>query len=903
VDLVGNLYVADSSNDIRKITPAGVVTTLAGNPYQWGSADGAGGAAEFNNPQGVAVDGAGNVYVADTNNETIRMITPAGTVTTLAGSPGQYGSNDGVGGSARFSNPRGVAVDASGNVYVADTNNQTIRMITPAGVVTTLAGSQGQYGNNDGSGNSARFGNPSGIGVDGAGNVYVADANNNTIRLITPAGVVTTVGGAANQSGGADGFGSAARFDYPLGVAVDGAGNLYVADSGNSTIRVGVPTLVVPVSITAQPQDSTINAGQSTSFSVAASGTTPFAYRWQLQYSGSLTWTDLFDGGEYSGTATATLIITGATSDLDQARFQCVVSNGAVTTSNPATLTVNYSPGVLLQSGNETAIAGQSVSFSVGVNGSPGPSYQWQESTDGGTTWTNITDGNGISGSGTATLVVGAVTSAMSGDQFRLVSTNPSGSVTSAPATLTVTPLQGGDVLAYDFTTLAGVAPGSADGTGAAAQFNQPSSVAVDGAGNVYVADSSNDTIRKMSPAGVVTTLAGSPGQRGSADGTGSAARFNSPQGVAVDGAGNVYVADSDNQDIRKITPAGVVTTLAGSPGPQGSADGEGAAAQFSYPRGVAVDSSGNVYVADANNDTIREITPAGVVATLAGTAGQPGSADGTGAAALFNYPTGVTVDGSGNVYVADTNNQTIREITPAGVVTTLAGAAGQGGNSDGTAGTARFSSPRGVAADGSGNVYVADSGADTIREITQSGVVTTVAGSSYQLGSLDGNGNAARFSSPQSVAVFGSGNVYVADRNNNTIREVTLAGAVTTLAGAPGQAGNVDGTGSAARFNFARGTAVNAAGTIYVADTNSCTIRQITPSGVVTTLAGAANQGGTSDGTGTAARFQNPQGIAVDNVGNIYVADGNNLIRKRRAVRRTHGRGGGQFRQCVCGR
>ena len=187
-----------------------------------------------------------------------------------------------------------------------------------------------------------------------------------------------------------------------------------------------------------------------------------------------------------------------------------------------------------------------------------------------------------------------------------------------------------------------------------------------------------NDTIRKITPAGVVTTFAGTAGQSGSADGTGAAARFTNPEGTAVDGAGNVYVADTFNDTIRKITPAGVVTTLAGTAGQGGSADGTGAAARFAFPTGVAVDGAGNVYVADTDNDTIRKITPAGVVTTLAGTAGQSGSADGTGAAARFNSPFGLAVDGAGNIYVADEDNDAIREITPAGVVSTLAGTAGQ---------------------------------------------------------------------------------------------------------------------------------------------------------------------------------------------------------------------------------
>jgi len=268
-------------------------------------------------------------------------------------------------------------------------------------------------------------------------------------------------------------------------------------------------------------------------------------------------------------------------------------------------------------------------------------------------------------------------------------------------------------------TTFAGGVNGSTDGTGADARFNSPYGVAVDGDGNVYVADTSNHTIRKITAAGVVTTLAGTAGSSGSADGTGAAARFWGPRGPAVDGGGNVYVADYGNYTIRKITAAGVVTTLAGTAGSFGSADGTGADARFFYPYGVAVDGDGNVYVADRANHTIRKITPAGVVTTLAGAAGSSGSADGTGAVARFNYPDGVAVDGGGNVYVADTSNHTIRKITPAGVVTTLVGAATENGFSDGRGPLARLYAPYGVAVDGGGNVYVADYANHAIRKVT----------------------------------------------------------------------------------------------------------------------------------------------------------------------------------------
>jgi len=325
-------------------------------------------------------------------------------------------------------------------------------------------------------------------------------------------------------------------------------------------------------------------------------------------------------------------------------------------------------------------------------------------------------------------------------------------------------------------STLAGSgSSGSADKTGNEASFSDPTGVAVDVSGNVYVADRWSRKIRKISPVGVVTTLAGSGGL-GSEDGTGTAASFWNPTGVAVDNSGNVYVADDNSHIISKITPAGVVTTLAGGGGGnpnsrQGSEDGTGAAATFNYPSGVAVDSSRNVYVADRANNKIRKITPDGVVTTLAGS-GVAGSEDGTGTAASFSYPSGVAVDISGNVYVADGSNNKIRKITSDGVVTTLAGSARKGSR-DGTA--ASFNYPQGVAVDGIGNVYVADGSNHKIRKVTPAGLVTTLAGSGVS-GSEDGTGTSASFDYPAGVAVDSIGNVYVADRGNNLIRKITIS-------------------------------------------------------------------------------------------------------------------------------
>jgi len=240
--------------------------------------------------------------------------------------------------------------------------------------------------------------------------------------------------------------------------------------------------------------------------------------------------------------------------------------------------------------------------------------------------------------------------------------------------------------------------------------------VATDSAGNVYVADSDNNTIRKITPSGDVTTLAGLALQAGSADGTGSAARFNFPIGIVVDSSGNVYVSDTGNYTIRKITPAGVVTTLAGLAGQRGSADGSGSAARFSALGSMAADAAGNLFVADIDSGTIRKITPSGVVTTFAGLAGQSGSADGTGAAARFSGPEGVATDSSGNVYVTDTGNNAIRKITPAGVVTTLAGSRSNSGESDGSGAGASFDQPWALAVDGSGNIWIAARFTNSIR-------------------------------------------------------------------------------------------------------------------------------------------------------------------------------------------
>lgn len=320
-------------------------------------------------------------------------------------------------------------------------------------------------------------------------------------------------------------------------------------------------------------------------------------------------------------------------------------------------------------------------------------------------------------------------------------------------------------------STVAGTAGvnGSTDGTGAAASFYRPFGIAVNSAGDYFVGDINNNEIRRVTPAGVVTTFAGST-THGFTDGTGTAAAFYGPSGIAIDANDNLYVVDRLNYSIRKISPAGVVTTLAGS-GSYGSANGTGSAASFGSIYGLAVDSQGNVYVGDQSNNQIRKITPAGVVTTFAGT-GSPGAADGAAASATFYSPAGMAVGANDDVYVADTGNHKIRKITQAGVVTTIAGS-GSSGSADGTGAAASFSSPYGLTVDASGLIYVADTLGNKLRKVTQAGVVTTLAGTSSS-GHTDGAGSVARFYLPTGVALDANGNLVVADYNNNIIRKVT---------------------------------------------------------------------------------------------------------------------------------
>jgi sugar lactone lactonase YvrE len=309
-------------------------------------------------------------------------------------------------------------------------------------------------------------------------------------------------------------------------------------------------------------------------------------------------------------------------------------------------------------------------------------------------------------------------------------------------------------------------------------QFSTPCGVAADSAGNVYVADTQNHTIRLVTPTGVTITLAGSNGVPGTADGPVLSARFNGPEGPAVDAAGNLYVADTGNNTIRKITLDGSVSTLAGLAGASGSDDGVGANARFSQPRGVAADSAGNIYVADTGNNAIRKIAPDGTVTTLAGQPSDFGSEDGSTNNARFNGPFALALDGANNLYVSDYFNHAVRKVTPAGDVTTIAGMAGVWGSADGTNADARFFGPQGIAVDSAGPIYVLDSGNHTLRQVAAVGTnwaITTLAGLATISGSADGPGGIARFFFPAALAGGSPNQLYLADAGNNTLRLVSV--------------------------------------------------------------------------------------------------------------------------------
>ena len=651
-------------------------------------------------------------------------------------------------------------------------------------------------------------------------------------------------------------------------VVVSGIGGSITSSAVTLTVA---PSAVAPT-ITTQPAPQSVAAGGTASFSVTAAGTS-LTYQWQSSPDG-VAYTNV------SGATNATLTLAGVTMADSGRRFRVIVGNGSGSvTSSGALLTVasaSTTPVIATQPASTSVVAPATATFTVVASGSPTPSYQWQLSTDGGVTYADI------AGATDSTYTTPPTVNADSGKRFRVNVTNSLGSLLSASAVLTVSSgsapavsvqptSQGAYTTTNDFgaphtATFSASATGtptptlqwqiSVDNgstftniTGATlttyttssvttsddnAQFRivasntlgvsrsraatlhvanigfgaVPTSLAVSSSGDVHSTVQGFSTLNTYPFAGEfmgvrvihadrsVTTLAGGPyGSGADVDGPGPSARFNFSTfrgAIALDASGNVYVSDAGNR-IRKISAGGVVTTLAGSDPAGGFVDGVGLAASFNDPRGVAVDASGNVYVSDRGNAAIRKITPAGVVSTFAG--GTAGFADGTGTAARFGAPLGITIDAAGNLYVIDDNHVAsggvcaVRKISPTGSVTTLVGGAGTASAcsftpSDGPIATAKFYFPDTIAVDGSGNIYLGETRGGIVRKISPSGVASTVTGLQQT--------NIPAYSTP-ALAVDALDNLYVANYSSAQfpdavlvesylVQKVTPAGVVTVL-------------------------------------------------------------------------------------------------------------------------
>jgi len=924
-DAFGNVFVADNTNQtIRKITPAGLLTTVAGSG-KGGFKDGAPFEAMFNSPNDVEPGPDGSLYVTDYNNMRIRRVAPDGQVSTFASGGGGY--KDGPPKIARFTYPIRLAMGPKGALYVSDRGNFRIRKVAPDGTVSTFAGN-GKKGYKDGKASEAEFGYPSGIDVDGAGNVFVSDRPNRRIRRISVGGVVSTVAGTG-VSGTLDGPAGVAQLQNAWGLLVGAKGVLFVSESQGKSIRRiatdGSITTIAGVgngyldghggsALMRQPRDLAFGPGGIIYFSEPSAAAIRFISPPESVCDDGEGCTndscDPANGCNHAG-ATAPCNDGNPCTVKDACKAgQCTSTAKDCGDGKPCTADAcDLATGAC--SSSQMAIGdgcddGEACTTSVCLGGGCAHDDRWTLTTVAG-------HGHGLAdGKGGAAGFSDLFSIDRAPDGSFYIADGGNAAIRKMTADGTV-------------TTIAGGHNGHADGTGKEAGFVYPVGVSVGPQGLVYIADSTASRIRKMTPDGVVTTLAGS-GVGGFVDGAGNVARFKAPWALDVDSGGNVIVADLLNHSIRKVAPDGQVTTLAGK-GSLGYAEGKGKAAALGGPRDIVVAPDGVVFVTGSMNNRIRRIATDGTTNTFAGS-GTKGFADGPGTQAKFDWPTAIDLDASGNLVVYDQNNRKLRRINKTGVVSTLAGTVK--GYLDGPSTFARLGSVYGLAVDPSGNVWLADTAAYAVRKLSVSGVVSTVAGG-WHRSSVDGKGPTAGFVNPRGGAVVGS-TFYVAEAQSNRIRQVESDGTVTTLAGgieglvdgqgvharfkspthlayngkdallcsdggnhqvrkvgldgavspfAGSSQGFADGKGSAAKFNGPAGLVVGAKGDLYVADFSNHRVRKVTPSGNVSTFAGGA-KAGKSDGKGSAASFNLPAGLAIDAQSRVIVVEyGNSRLRR----------------------
>jgi uncharacterized protein (TIGR03437 family) len=621
IDAAGNLYIADTSdNRIRKVNFSGIISTYAGTGASGYSGDrGQAAVAELSGPTGVAVDGSGNVYIADRDNFRVRRISINGTINTVAGNgTAGFSGDNGPAVSAQVT-PLAVAVDNKGNLLIADGTNYRIRKVDSNGTITTIAGTgTSGYSGDNGPATSALIGLVTGLAVDSAGNLYLADLTRERVRKIDTAGMITTVAGTGDYGYIDDGLPAVSEIMLPDGVAIDGSGNLLISDINLNVVR-------------------RVNLSTGLIFTVAGNGNPGF-----LGDSGAAT------NGEMNSPA-------GLTVD----------SNNQIYVADRLNQRIRKIAGSVI-----TTFAGTS-----NRNGGPAVSA-----------FLNLPEGLAVSG--TSNVLVADT----------------------------------GDMVARRFSI-----GGTISATG---QLQAPPhGVAVDAAGNYYVTDD-EPLVLKITPAGVTSIIAGNSQDGYSGDGgPATAAMISTPTGVAVDSGNNVYFTDYNNNRIRKVSASGTITTIAGNGHFVFSGDNGPVLSAGMDPLDVAVDNKNNLYVADHINNRIRKITPDGTITTVAGTGASGYAGDGGPAtSALMNSPTGVAVDNAGNLYIADNGNSVVRRVTSTGLITTIAGngnffpISGDGG----PAISATVAAYR-IAVDSTGSVYITDSINDRVRKLTPN--VVTPAG------------------------------------------------------------------------------------------------------------------------------------------------------------------------------
>ena len=780
IDQGGNLLFADVQR-IRKVDTNGIITTFMGGPGGYAGDGGPATNALLQKPCGMALDRSGNLYIADSDNCRIRKVDTNGIITTVAGNDGAGFSGDGGSATnARLNFPQDVAVDSLGNFYIADLFNQRIRKVDTQGFIRTVAGSgTAGYSGDGGQATNANIHWPYGIAISAAGNLYIGDQGNSRVRMVDTNGIITT---AAGGGGGGDGGAATnASLSSPRGVTMDALGSLYIADSSANRIRkvAGDGTITTVAGNGALGNSG--NGGPATNASLVGPWYVAFDASENLYISqAALIKKVLASAGR------PTLEFDHVTTNIAGSYLVVVSGASGSVTSSVATLTVVDPPSIVAQPVSQIVLVGGTVTFSVAGRGTVPLDYGW------------FFNGTNVVQDGTnATLTLNNLTTNDTGG-YSVVVTNLYGSVTSSVATLTVTlppsiivqpavqtvwvgsnatfsvtasgtgpfnyqwQLNGSNILNNIITTVAGngVATYAGDGGAATnASLNGPWGVTVDSFGNLYVADHSNNRVRRVGADGVITTVAGS---------------LNFPVGVALDTSGGLYLADTGSNRVRRLDAKGLITTVAG--GGSGGDGGAATNASLKQPYGLAVSASGNLYIADYGNNRIRRVDANGIITTVAGNGSFGFSGDGGPATnASLGGPASVGLDAFGNLYIADNSNYRVRRVATNGVIATVAGNELGGYSGDGGAATAAsLLSPSGLALDAFGNLYIADSGNNRVREMDTNGIITTVAG----VGSAGffGDGGAATSAGlrgPIGVALDAPGNLYIADLANSRVRKV----------------------------------------------------------------------------------------------------------------------------------